>query len=184
MSIINNVIIILSICELTDYSVAAYAATLLCKLPNGGMHVKQISEGYAFDTTNRVTLIGAAAALKQLTKFSCNVTIASNAYYLTHNQAFLSQWQENAKKYSQYPEIWLRTAERTNKRKDGTTTKKIRVVGQVANQDLWERILSASKNHKVTYTLAFESSWLKYKKATDALARQTAWKTVNRMRGF
>lgn len=184
MSIINNVIIILSICELTDYNVAAYAATLLCKLPNGSMHVKQITEGHAFDTTNRVTLLGAAAALKQLTKFSCNVTIASNAYYLTHNQSFLPQWQENAKKYSKHPDIWLRTSERTTKRKDGTESKKIRIVGMVANQDLWEEILAASEKHKVTYSLAFESSWLKYKKATDALARQTAWKTVNRMRGF
>jgi len=184
MAIINNVIILLSVCELTDYNVAAYAATLLCKLPNGSMHVKQISGGYAFETANRVTLHGAVNALKQLTKFSCNVTIASNAYYLTHNQSFLPQWQENAKKFSKNPEIWLRTAERTGKRKDGTATKKISVVGQVANQDLWEEILSASEKHKVTYTLAFESSWLKYKKMTDNLARQTAWKTVNRMRGF
>lgn len=90
-----------------------------------GAHVKELS-GYDPETTNnRMELLGAISGLEAL-KNSCRVRLTTDSQYLVKG---MTEWIEGWRKKG-----WK------NSKKD-----------EVANRDLWERLLVLSKKHQVEW---------------------------------
>lgn len=92
----------------------------------GILHEREFSAGYKKTTNNRMEMMAVIVGLEALTK-SCEVEIVSDSKYVT--DAFNQKWMEN----------WL-------KKKWKTSTGK-----PVKNQELWQRMLKAMEQHKVTF---------------------------------
>lgn len=92
----------------------------------GRLHVREFSAGYKLTTNNRMELMGVIVALEALTK-PCEVRIISDSKYVT--DAFNAGWMDN----------WLRNNWKTAGNKP------------VKNRDLWQRLLTASKPHEVSF---------------------------------
>ena len=91
-----------------------------------GEHVKEIS-GFMPDTTNnRMELFAAVQGFTAL-KQPCNVTLYSDSAYLVNafSQKWIDSWQRNG---------WKNAAKKP-----------------VENQDLWQKLLSLTQIHKVTW---------------------------------
>lgn len=88
--------------------------------------IEKVISGSERDTTNnRMELMGAIAALEQLTR-SCHVKITTDSQYVKQGmQQWLPRWQANG---------W-RTADKK----------------PVKNQDLWERLATAVARHQVEW---------------------------------
>ena len=90
-----------------------------------GTNEKEFS-GYDSDTTNnRMELLGAISGFEALTR-SCNVRITTDSQYVKKG---MTEWIEG----------WIKKGWKNSQRKD------------VANRDLWERLLAATKQHDVEW---------------------------------
>lgn len=105
----------------------------------------EISGGEAETTNNRMELMGIIKGLEAL-KEPCDVTIVTDSKYVTDsfNKGWINSWQKNN---------W--------RKKDGKN---------VLNQDLWQRLLNASKMHKVTFIHVKGHSGHPYNERCDKLA--------------
>ena len=103
-----------------------YGAVLSYTDPKGKTHIRELSEGFARTTNNRMEMMAAIAAREALTR-PCEVELYSDSKYLT--DAFNSGWLEN----------WIR---RGWKKADGKP---------VLNVDLWQRLLKACEMHEIRW---------------------------------
>lgn len=93
---------------------------------NGRVHEKELSQGFARTTNNRMELLGAIAGL-ELLKCPCDVTLYSDSQYLCN--AFNQHWVEG----------WLKRGWKNAKKEP------------VKNVDLWQRLLKAKGPHRVSF---------------------------------
>jgi len=90
-----------------------------------GDHVKELS-GYDPETTNnRMELLGAIVGLEALTR-SCQVRLTTDSQYLVKG---ITEWIDS----------WQRKGWKNSKKEE------------VANRDLWERLLEVSAKHQIEW---------------------------------
>ena len=99
-----------------------YGAVLRYTDPAGVLHERELSQGYARTTNNRMELMAAIAALEAL-KRPCEVEVHSDSQYVVNafNQHWVDGWQRRGWK---------------NAKKE-----------PVKNPDLWKRLIAAAKPH-------------------------------------
>jgi ribonuclease HI len=92
----------------------------------GTPHVRELSQGYARTTNNRMELMGPIAALEALTR-PCAVELHSDSRYVidAFNKRWVLGWQRNG---------WKTAAKKP-----------------VKNPDLWKRLVKATSSHEMTY---------------------------------
>mgnify|MGYP004508956845 CR=1 FL=1 len=117
-----------------------YAAILIY-----GSIEKEICGGEKFTTNNKMELLAVIKGLEML-KESCIVTIYSDSAYVVNSiqNGWIYSWKNNN---------W--------KKKDKS---------EVKNIELWERLLSLIKNHKVVFKKVKGHSTNEYNNRCDALA--------------
>ena len=91
-----------------------------------GKHEKEISQGFAETTNNRMELTAAIEALKLL-KEPCEVTLFTDSQYLVNgiNKGWAKKWKTNG---------WMR-----NKQE------------KALNPELWDQLLTLCEQHKITF---------------------------------
>lgn len=90
-----------------------------------GKHVKELS-GYDPETTNnRMEMLGAISGLEAL-KQPCRVTLTTDSQYLVKG---MTEWIDG----------WQRKGWKNSKKEE------------VANRDLWERLLELAKKHQIDW---------------------------------
>ena len=101
-----------------------YGAVLHYVDSKGTLHERELSQGYARTTNNRMELMAAIAGLEALVR-PCQVTLYSDSAYLVNafHQNWIGSWQKNGWK---------------------TSSKK-----PVENQDLWKWLLTVMQPHQV-----------------------------------
>ena len=92
----------------------------------GGVHEKELSQGYKVTTNNRMELMGAIAGLEALER-PCEVDLYSDSQYLV--KAFTENWIGS----------WQKKNWKGSNRKN------------VKNTDLWKRLLAAMEPHEVRF---------------------------------
>ncbi len=103
-----------------------YGSVLLYTDRTGTLHKKEVSEGFADTTNNRMELMAAIAALEALNR-PCEVDLYSDSRYLT--DAFNKHWIES----------WIKRGWRKADR------------SEVLNVDLWQRLLAAAEPHSIRW---------------------------------
>ena len=103
-----------------------YGSVLLYTDRTGTLHKKEVSEGFADTTNNRMELMAAIAALEALNR-PCEVDLYSDSRYLT--DAFNKHWIES----------WIKRGWRKADR------------SEVLNVDLWQRLLEAAEPHSIRW---------------------------------
>jgi ribonuclease HI len=103
-----------------------YGTVLRFTDPSGGVHERELSQGYRTTTNNRMELMGAIAGFEAL-KRPCHVTLNTDSQYVCN--AFTKKWVDSWQKRG-----W-KTASKT----------------PVKNPDLWQRLLRAMEPHEVTW---------------------------------
>ena len=93
---------------------------------NGELHKKEIKEAFESTTNNRMEVMSAIVALKEL-KEPCEVTLTSDSKYLVN--AFNEKWIDS----------WIKNNFRRGKS------------DEVKNIDLWEELIELTKKHKVSF---------------------------------
>lgn len=93
---------------------------------NGETHRKEIKEAFESTTNNRMEVMSAIVALKEL-KEPCDVTLTSDSQYLV--KAFNENWIDG----------WLKKDFRRGKS------------DEVKNIDLWEELIPLTKKHNVNF---------------------------------
>ncbi len=103
-----------------------YGAVLRYTDQAGVLHERELSQGYARTTNNRMELMAAIAALEAL-KRPCEVEVHSDSQYVVNafNQHWVDGWQRRGWK---------------NAKKE-----------PVKNPDLWKRLIAAAKPHDVRW---------------------------------
>ena len=91
-----------------------------------GKHEKEISQGFAETTNNRMELTAAIEALKLL-KEPCEVNLFTDSLYLVNgiNKGWAKKWKTNG---------WMR-----NKQE------------KALNPELWDQLLTLCEQHKITF---------------------------------
>ena len=103
-----------------------YGTILIAEDENGRVHKKEITQGFAVTTNNRMELLAAIVGLEALRR-PCDVELTSDSKYLV--DAFNQKWVDG----------WVKKGWKgANKQ-------------PVKNQDLWKRLLEAKKNHNVKF---------------------------------
>lgn len=99
---------------------------LRCRLSDGTLHEKELSQGFECTTNNRMELLGAIVAFEAL-KRPCEVTLYSDSQYLVNafNLGWVDSWKARGWK---------------NAKKE-----------PVKNIDLWQRLLAAMEGHRVSF---------------------------------
>lgn len=92
----------------------------------GGLHTKELSQGYKKTTNNRMELMAVIAGLEALNR-PCEVELYSDSQYVVN--AFNQHWIEG----------WIKKGWKRGKNE------------QVKNIDLWKRLLAAKEPHSVTF---------------------------------
>lgn len=103
-----------------------YGTILRAHDAQGNVHEKELSQGYARTTNNRMELMGVIAGLEAL-KRPCEVTVISDSQYVV--KAFNDNWVEG----------WIRRGWKNSQKK------------AVKNVDLWQRLLVAAEPHTITW---------------------------------
>lgn len=103
-----------------------YGAVLTFLDGQGELHTKELSQGYACTTNNRMELLGVIRGLEAL-KTPCEVEVYSDSKYVV--DAFNQNWVSG----------WLARGWKNAKREP------------VKNQDLWMQLLELMKTHRVTF---------------------------------
>ncbi len=94
--------------------------------PSGKLNVKELSQGFASTTNNRMELLGVIAALEAL-KRPCEIEVVSDSQYVVN--AFNQHWIDG----------WLKRGWKNAKKEP------------VKNADLWKRLLNAIRPHDVSF---------------------------------
>lgn len=115
----------------------------------GGVHEKELSQGFDRTTNNRMELLAAIVSLEAL-KRPCDVTLYSDSQYLV--KAFNDRWVEG----------WLRRGWKNAKKEP------------VKNVDLWKRLLAAKEPHDVTWSWVKGHAGHPENERCDALATAAA----------
>ena len=103
-----------------------YGAVLHYVDSKGTLHERELSQGYAKTTNNRMELMAAIAGLEALVR-PCQVTLYSDSQYLV--KAFNEHWIDGWQKKN-----WKRGKN-----------------DPVKNVDLWKRLLAAVEPHEVKF---------------------------------
>ena len=103
-----------------------YGAVLHYVDSKGTLHERELSQGYAKTTNNRMELMAAIAGLEALVR-PCQVTLYSDSQYLV--KAFNEHWIDGCQKKN-----WKRGKN-----------------DPVKNVDLWKRLLAAMEPHEVKF---------------------------------
>lgn len=105
----------------------------------------ELSGGDKNTTNNKMELMGVIIGLEAL-KEPCNVTVTTDSKYVTDafNKGWINSWQKKN---------W--------KKADGKP---------VLNRELWERLLNAAKNHKITFIHVLGHNGHEYNERCDKLA--------------
>jgi ribonuclease HI len=115
---------------------------------------KELS-GFELETTNnRMELIGAIAGLESLTR-PCRVTLTTDSQYVKKG---ITEWIQN----------WVRKGWKNSQKKE------------VANRDLWERLLQLSEKHEVEWHWVRGHAGHAENERCDALARAAIETALNR----
>lgn len=101
-----------------------YGVLLQYRDPDGELHEKEFSEGFAKTTNNRMELLGVITALEAL-KVPCEIDLYSDSQYVIN--AFNKHWVDN----------WQRNGWKTASKQP------------VKNQELWVRLLEAAGPHTI-----------------------------------
>ena len=110
-----------------------------------GEHVKELS-GYAPETTNnRMELLGAIVGLESLTQ-PCSVRLTTDSQYLVKG---ITEWVAG----------WQRKGWKNSKKEE------------VANRDLWERLLAVTAKHQVEWVWVRGHAGHEENERCDELAR-------------
>lgn len=94
--------------------------------PKGGLHTKELSQGYVRTTNNRMELMAVIAGLEALNR-PCTVEVYSDSQYVVN--AFNQHWVDG----------WLKKGWKRGKNEP------------VKNVDLWKRLLAAKEPHTVSF---------------------------------
>lgn len=126
-----------------------YGAVLLYTDPSGKQYRKELSEGFAKTTNNRMELMAVIAALETL-KRPCDVTLYSDSKYVTDafNQHWIDGWQKRG---------WTKADRKP-----------------VLNRDLWERLLAAAAPHRIRWIWVRGHNGNRENERCDALATAAA----------
>lgn len=103
-----------------------YGAVLQFRDAAGELHEKELSQGYARTTNNRMELLGVIVGLEAL-KRPCVVEVITDSQYVV--KAFNDHWVDG----------WLKRGWKNSQKKP------------VKNKDLWQRLLAAKKPHQVQF---------------------------------
>lgn len=126
-----------------------YGAVIQYTDSKGVLHEKELSEGFAKTTNNRMELLGVIAALEALT-LPCEADIYSDSKYVV--SAFNENWIRN----------WQRSGWKTASK------------SPVKNRDLWERLLKAMEPHTVHFHWVKGHAGNPENERCDALATSAA----------
>lgn len=126
-----------------------YGAILQYTDSAGKLHEKELSEGFAQTTNNRMELLGVIAAMECL-RVPCEVDVYSDSKYVVSafNENWIGSWQKNGWK---------------------TASKQ-----PVKNRELWERLLKAMEPHTVHYHWVKGHAGHPENERCDALATSAA----------
>lgn len=126
-----------------------YGAVLLYTDPSGKQYRKELSEGFAKTTNNRMELMAVIAALETL-KRPCDVTLYSDSKYVTDafNQHWIDGWRKRG---------WTKADRKP-----------------VLNRDLWERLLAAAASHRIRWVWVRGHNGNRENERCDALATAAA----------
>lgn len=124
-----------------------YGAVLLYKNKDGTEIRKEIKKAFSSTTNNRMELLGAIVALKEL-KMSCEVSLYSDSKYLVN--AFNENWIES----------WQKSDFRKGKR------------DEVKNVDLWQELIELTNKHKVNFNWVKGHNDNKENERCDRLANE------------
>ena len=103
-----------------------YGSILVYVDTKGGLHVKELSQGYVRTTNNRMELMAVIAGLEALNR-PCTVEVYSDSQYVVN--AFNQHWVDG----------WLKKGWKRGKNEP------------VKNVDLWKRLIAAKEKHSVTF---------------------------------
>ncbi|MBQ7779197.1 MAG: ribonuclease HI [Clostridia bacterium] len=108
-------------------------------------HERELSEGFAETTNNRMELLGAIKAL-ELLKEPCRVLLTSDSKYLVDgiNLGWAKKWKSNN---------WVKSDKK-----------------KAQNIDLWEQLLALNEHHDVTYVWVKGHAGHPYNERCDRLA--------------
>lgn len=113
-----------------------------------GKHRKEMSEGFALTTNNRMELLAPIVALNALTE-PCNVDITTDSQYVKNGiNSWIKGWKKNG---------WRTSAKKP-----------------VKNVDLWQRLDEAVQKHHVTWHWVKGHSGHPENERCDDLARDAA----------
>ena len=102
-----------------------FGVVMFYKDANNQVHKKEFSCGYKMTTNNRMELLAVVFALENLKK-PCKINLYSDSKYVV--DAINKNWLEG----------WVARGWKSSS-------------GKVKNIDLWQKYLSASKNHEITF---------------------------------
>lgn len=103
-----------------------YGAVLEYVDTKGNLHTRELSQGYAVTTNNRMELMGVITALEALNR-PCEVELFTDSKYIV--DAFNQHWVDG----------WIKKGWKRGKNEP------------VKNIDLWQRLLKAKAPHKLTF---------------------------------
>ena len=103
-----------------------YGAVLRFIDSAGKRHERELSQGYARTTNNRMELLAVIVALEAL-KRPCDITLYSDSQYVVN--AFNQHWVDG----------WLKRGWKNSQKQP------------VKNDDLWKRLLAAKAPHRVEF---------------------------------
>ncbi|MDR2064874.1 MAG: ribonuclease HI [Prevotellaceae bacterium] len=75
-----------------------------------GKYRKEISQGFAYTTNNRMELLAVIVALENIKVENANVTVYSDSRYVTDavNEGWLKSWETSHFKNRKNPDLWMR----------------------------------------------------------------------------
>jgi ribonuclease HI len=75
-----------------------------------GSHRKEISEGFAYTTNNRMELMAVIAGLEALKFNNCDVTVYSDSKYVADavEKKWVFEWEKKRFKNKKNPDLWKR----------------------------------------------------------------------------
>lgn len=126
-----------------------YGTVLRYVDPAGGVHEKELFQGFSCTTNNRMELLGAIAGLEAL-KHPCDVVLYSDSQYVV--RAFNDRWIDG----------WIARGWKNAQKKP------------VKNADLWKRLLEARSSHRVRFVWVRGHNGHPENERCDALATAAA----------
>jgi ribonuclease HI len=75
-----------------------------------GKYRKEISQGFAYTTNNRMELLAVIVALENIKSENANVTVYSDSKYVVDavNEGWLHSWERTHFKNKKNPDLWIR----------------------------------------------------------------------------